>query len=74
MENINEAMELSAQELDSVAGGATRADASAVHDLQDLQVSTLVATRGGIGSTNLQATDDFSAYVTEFNQTGEIGK
>jgi hypothetical protein len=67
-------MELSAQELDSVAGGAIRADVSAVHNLQDLQVSTLTATRDGIASTNLQATDDFSAYVAEFNQTGEIGK
>ncbi len=70
MENINEVMELSAQELDSVAGGAIRADVSAVHDLQDQQISTLTAGRGGIGSTNLQATDDFSAYVAEFNQTG----
>ncbi len=70
MENQHEAMELSTQELDCVAGGATRADYATVHDLKDTQLSTLTATRGGISSSNLQATDDFSATVAEFNQTG----
>jgi hypothetical protein len=74
MESKNEVMELSAQELDSVAGGAIRADAAAVHELKDSQVSVLTATRNGISSFNAQSTDDFSAYVAEFNQTGEIGK
>ncbi len=70
MENINEVMELSAQELDSVAGGAIRADVAAVDNLKDSQVSVLSATRNGITSFNAQSTDDFSAYVAEFNQTG----
>ncbi len=74
MESKNEVMELSTQELDCVAGGAIRADASAVHDLKDSQVSVLTATRNGITSFNAQSTDDFSAYVAEFNQTGEIAK
>ncbi len=71
MENKNEVMELSAQELDGVAGGATRFDIAQVHDLQDLQVSTLVANRNGITSFNAQSTDDFSAAVAEYNQTGK---
>ncbi len=71
MENIN-AMELSAQELDTVAGGAIRENVAAVHELKDTQISTLAATRDGISSSNLQSTDNFSAFVAEFNQTGEI--
>ncbi len=74
MESKNEVMELSAQELDSVAGGAIRADVASVDELKDSQVSVLSATRNGITSFNAQSTDDFSAYVAEFNQTGEIGK
>ncbi len=70
MENINEVMELSAQELDSVAGGATRLDIAEVYNLKDSQVSGLSATRDGITSFNAQSTDDFSAYIAEFNQTG----
>ncbi len=70
MENKNEVMELSAQELDSVAGGAIRADVAAVNELKDSQVSGLSATRNGITSFNAQSTDDFSAFVAEFNQTG----
>ncbi len=73
MENINEVMELSAQELDTVAGGAIRADLAEVYNLKDQQISGLSATRGGITSFNAQSTDDFSAYVAEFNQTGETG-
>ncbi len=72
MESKNEVMELSAQELDSVAGGAIRADVASVDELKDSQVSVLSATRNGITSFNAQSTDDFSAYVAEFNQTGEI--
>ncbi len=70
MESKNEVMELSAQELDSVAGGATRIDAATVHELKDSQISGLSATRNGITSFNLQSTDDFTAAVAEFNQTG----
>ena len=70
MENINEVMELSTEELDSVAGGATRVAFAQTHELQDLQVSTLTATRNGITSTNLQSTDAFSAKIAEFNKTG----
>jgi hypothetical protein len=74
MENINEVMELSAQELDTVAGGAIRADVAKVDNLKDQQISVLTATRNGITSFNAQSTDDFSAFVAEFNQTGELGK
>ncbi len=70
MESKNEVMELSAQELDSVAGGAIRADVAAVNELKDSQVSGLSATRDGITSFNAQSTDNFSAFVAEFNQTG----
>ncbi|GAB4346051.1 MAG: hypothetical protein OHK0047_39620 [Leptolyngbyaceae cyanobacterium] len=72
MESKNEVMELSAQELDSVAGGAIRADVAKVDNLKDSQISVLTATREGITSLNAQSTDDFSAYVAEFNQTGNI--
>ncbi len=70
MENMNEVMELSTQELDSVAGGAIRFDIAEIQDKQELQSSKLIASREGIISFNAQSTDDFSAAVAEFNQTG----
>ncbi len=72
MENTNEVMELSTQELDSVAGGAIRFDIAEVQNTQELQSSKLIANRNGIISFNVQSTDDFSAAIAEFNQTGKL--
>ncbi|MFM7447299.1 MAG: hypothetical protein ACKO24_01715 [Leptolyngbyaceae cyanobacterium] len=71
MENINEVMELSAQDLDLVAGGATRVVGASTHELVDIQESGLKVGRDGITSFNRQATDNFSAALFEFTQTGK---
>ncbi|EKF01883.1 MULTISPECIES: CTB family bacteriocin [unclassified Tolypothrix] len=63
--------ELSAEELDNVAGGASRFAAAATSELDDAQISSFNAGRNGIQSNNLQETVDFKAALVEFTQTGK---
>ena len=70
MSENNKPMELSTEDLDIIAGGATRAAAAATQELVDVQLSSLDASRGGVHSTNIQETDDFKATIVEFTETG----
>ncbi|PSB18557.1 hypothetical protein C7B65_14765 [Phormidesmis priestleyi ULC007] len=63
-------VELSAEDLDLVAGGARREAAAFTAELQDVQISTLSADRNGVRSTNIQETDDFKAAIFEVTETG----
>lgn len=66
----NGAMELSAQELDTVAGGAFNVNAAHTQNLTELNLGTLEADRNGVRSTSFQSTDDFEAAIAQLNQTG----
>ena len=70
MSENNKPMELSAQELDTVAGGALNVSAAHTENLIDVQANTLDADRSGVRSTNVQHTDDFAAQLAQLNQTG----
>ncbi|EKF01881.1 MULTISPECIES: CTB family bacteriocin [unclassified Tolypothrix] len=63
--------ELSSEELDNVAGGASRFATAATSEREDRQISSLNVGRNGIQSNNLQETVDFKAALFEFTQTGE---
>ncbi len=69
----NKPMELSVEELDNIAGGALNIAAAQTKELIDVQANTLSADRGGVRSTNFQATDDFKAALFQINQTGQPG-
>ncbi len=71
MSDNNKPMEMSADELDIVAGGARRAAAAATQELVDVQLSDLSSNRDGVHSTNIQQTDDFKATIVEFTETGK---
>ncbi len=66
----NKPVELSAEDLDIIAGGARRAAAAATQELVDVQLSNLSSNRDGVHSTNIQQTDDFKAAIVEFTETG----
>jgi hypothetical protein len=73
MSQNNKPMELSVEELDNIAGGALNIAAAQTKELIDVQANTLDADRGGVRSTNFQATDDFKAALFQINQTGQPG-
>ncbi len=65
-----QSQELSAEDLDLVAGGARRFAAAETQELTDFQASSLNSSRGGVSSTNIQETDDFKAALIEATETG----
>ncbi|BAY30901.1 hypothetical protein NIES2107_27490 [Nostoc carneum NIES-2107] len=68
----NKPMELSAEELDNVAGGATSAVFASNRNFLDEQVgSTVVGANGGISSQTAQKTVASEQYLAEFKSTGE---
>jgi hypothetical protein len=69
--NLTQAEELSIEELDLVAGGASRYARAHTKELNDFQESTLIADRNGVRSHNTQETNDFEASLFEFTETGK---
>jgi hypothetical protein len=63
-------MELSAEELDNIAGGAIREAQAATTELIDVNGSILEADRKGVRSSNFQFTNKFTAFIVENEQTG----
>jgi hypothetical protein len=69
--NLTQAEELSIEELDLVAGGASRYARAHTKEVNDYQESTLVADRNGVRSRNTQETNDFGAFIFEVTETGK---
>ncbi|BAY89404.1 MULTISPECIES: CTB family bacteriocin [unclassified Tolypothrix] len=63
--------ELSSEELDNVAGGASRRAEAFTAELTDFQITTLEADRNGVRSKVFQSTDDFKAALFEEQTTGK---